>query len=146
MVWFGFRSLGIRITINRELYGYDIPIPEGHRIDPVRTQIVVCFRRHMPSDSVFKYENQMKIWVRLVPRLSWIKTCLLSPWVSSISLVLNSPPPIVTGLHILVQNFCRAFFSTFGSGQVFISMDVKKFSVPLGQNSSSVPLLKSGPQ
>ncbi|XP_022286375.2 uncharacterized protein LOC111099227 [Crassostrea virginica] len=32
-------SLGIRITINGELYGYDIRIPEGHKIYADKTEI-----------------------------------------------------------------------------------------------------------
>ncbi|XP_062597556.1 uncharacterized protein LOC134258976 [Saccostrea cucullata] len=31
--------LGIRITINGELYGYDIPIPEGQKIYPDKTVV-----------------------------------------------------------------------------------------------------------
>ena len=52
-IWFGFRSLGIRITINGELYGYDIRIPEGHKIYADKTEITVSFRRHMPSNDSF---------------------------------------------------------------------------------------------
>lgn len=53
LIWFGFRSLGIRITINGELYGYDIRIPEGHKIYADKTEITVSFRRHMPSNDSF---------------------------------------------------------------------------------------------
>lgn len=36
-----FRYLGIRITINEELYGYDIPIPGGAKIKPEQTKVKV---------------------------------------------------------------------------------------------------------
>lgn len=36
-----FRYLGIRITIKEELYGYDIPIPEGAKIKPEQTKVKV---------------------------------------------------------------------------------------------------------
>ncbi|XP_078311928.1 uncharacterized protein LOC144618866 [Crassostrea virginica] len=47
--------LGIRITINGELYGYDIPIPEGHRINPGMTQILAG--RNEIRFTVFKETN-----------------------------------------------------------------------------------------
>lgn len=53
-----FRYLGIRITIKEEIYGYDIPIPEGAKIKPEQTKVKVS------THAVLKEIRQINSFLR----------------------------------------------------------------------------------